>query len=67
MMSETAGCKYYFQKYFEIFDLNTTLVGDILSKVKGKGKCKGTVAPVRATKVYGRVEMELPLISNVST
>jgi len=29
VMSKRADCKYYFQKYFEILNLNTTLVGDI--------------------------------------
>jgi len=67
VISKTADCKYYFQKYFEILNLNTTLVGDIWSKVKGKGKGKGTVAPVSAMKAYGRAELELPLVSNLGT
>lgn len=65
VMSKAADCKYYFQKHYEILNLNKTLVGDIESKVKGKEQCKGTVAPVSAMKDYGRVELELPLFSNL--
>lgn len=63
VISKTAECKYY----TDILNLNSTLVGDTENKVKGKGQCTGTVVPVSAMKEYGRVELELPLISNLST
>jgi hypothetical protein len=56
-----------FHKHFEILNLNTTLVGDISNKVKAKGKCTSTVAPVHAMNVNGGVELVLPYIRNLGT